>query len=113
MSVVHGHVLGHLVRRGVDAAQAHFQVSPETMAKLQHDAELYEKTGAEIHDWEMLPVAFTALITILVLVSVCFRKLGASGSKDLVLARALIREVPGRWLLPTFLERTCLRSLSR
>lgn len=70
MSGVHGHVLGHLVRRGVDAAQAHFQVSPETMAKLQHDAELYEKTGAEMHDWEMLPVLATAVLTILILASV-------------------------------------------
>ncbi|KAF2169482.1 hypothetical protein M409DRAFT_52717 [Zasmidium cellare ATCC 36951] len=70
MSGVHGHVLGHLVRRGVDAAHAHFQVSPDTMAKLQHDAELYEKTGAEIHDWEMLPVLATAVLTILVLASI-------------------------------------------
>lgn len=74
MSGVHGHLVGHLVRRGMDAAQAHFQrPSPEQMDRLQHDAELYEKAGAtmKIEDWEMLPVVFTALLTILVVASVC------------------------------------------
>lgn len=75
MSGVHGQVLHSIARRGLEAAQAHFQPSPDTMSKLQHDAELYEKTGQEINPWEMLPVVITAIITLLVVASVCFRQL--------------------------------------
>lgn len=73
MSGVHGHILGHIVRRGVEAAQSHFTgVSPERLAQLQHDAELYDQAGPamEVKPYEMLPVVITAFLTILLLASV-------------------------------------------
>ncbi|EME83373.1 uncharacterized protein MYCFIDRAFT_211317 [Pseudocercospora fijiensis CIRAD86] len=75
MSGVHGHVIGHLARRGYDAAQAYFhevRVSAEQMAQLQQDAELYEQAGPamEIKPYEMLPVLITAFLTILLVASI-------------------------------------------
>ncbi|KXT16615.1 hypothetical protein AC579_6673 [Pseudocercospora musae] len=70
MSGVHGHIIGHLARRGYEA---HFHgVSPEQMAQLQKDAELYDQAGPamEVKPYEMLPVIITALLTILLVASV-------------------------------------------
>lgn len=70
MSGVHGAAIGHLVRRGVEAAQAHF--NDPYVQQLKSDAELYEQSGpqGEIHDYEMLPVVITAIITLLVVASI-------------------------------------------
>ena len=67
------HVVGHVMRRGVVAAQNHFeQASPEYIARLQEDAELYEKAGpdAEVNPAMFLPVIITAVIAMIVLASV-------------------------------------------
>jgi hypothetical protein len=62
-------MLNHIVKRGV----AHFQaVTPEYMARLQEDAELYEKAGPnmEVSPIETLPVLFTGIIFFLILASI-------------------------------------------
>jgi hypothetical protein len=68
------HIVGHVVRRGVEHAQKHFQnaaVSPEIMAKLQHDAELYDQPGSEsISPMAVLPVVITGVITLLIIASI-------------------------------------------
>jgi hypothetical protein len=70
MSAVNG-ALGHIVRRGVEHAQNHFHgISPEQMAQLQQDAELYENTGTEVNPMEFLPVVITAIITLLLIASI-------------------------------------------
>lgn len=69
----HGQAVGHLVRRGVSAAQEHFTgASAEYIQQLQHDSELYEKAGPEmeVNPMEMLPVLITALITIFIVASI-------------------------------------------
>ena len=73
MSGLTGHALGHIVRRGVDAAQEHLStVSSEHIQKLQQDAQLYEKAGAgsEIKPQEMLPILITGIIFVLLIASV-------------------------------------------
>ncbi|EME46556.1 hypothetical protein DOTSEDRAFT_70537 [Dothistroma septosporum NZE10] len=73
MSGVHGQVLGHLVKRGVEAAQAHFSAPKnEYMQQLQHDAEAYDKAGPEmeVQFWELLPVIITGVVTMLLLASI-------------------------------------------
>lgn len=72
MSVFHSAV-GHLAKRGLDAAQAHFAgPSPETMARLQHDAELYENAGpgSEVKPQELLPILITGAIALLLIASI-------------------------------------------
>ncbi|KAF7358082.1 hypothetical protein MVEN_00856000 [Mycena venus] len=62
-------MLNHIVRRGV----AHLQeATPEYMARLQQDAELYEKAGPdmEVSPEEGLPVLFTAIVFFLILASI-------------------------------------------
>lgn len=69
MSGVQGHVVGHLVRRGVQ----HFSsVSPDYMQELRNDAELYEKSGPEmeVNPAEFLPLVITAILIILISASV-------------------------------------------
>ncbi|KAJ7877952.1 hypothetical protein B0H14DRAFT_2712134 [Mycena olivaceomarginata] len=62
-------MLGHIVKRGM----AHLQgVSPEYMAKLQADAELYDNAGPEmeVNPSESLPVLITGIVVFLILVSI-------------------------------------------
>lgn len=71
MSGVHGAFIGHIVRRGVDAAQKHIAgVDPAIIAKLQQDAELYEQHGKEVKPFEFLPVVITAIITLAIIASI-------------------------------------------
>ncbi|TKA82554.1 hypothetical protein B0A55_01205 [Friedmanniomyces simplex] len=66
-----GPILGHLVRRGVQAAQDHFTVAdPAYVAKLQQDAELYEQHGQEINPMEFLPIVITAIIALAIIASI-------------------------------------------
>ncbi|KAJ7454023.1 hypothetical protein B0H11DRAFT_2070033 [Mycena galericulata] len=62
-------MLNHIVKRGVAHLQA---VSPEYLAKLQEDAELYEKAAPdmEVSPSESLPVLITAVIFFLILASI-------------------------------------------
>ncbi|WPG99960.1 Hypothetical protein R9X50_00278300 [Acrodontium crateriforme] len=67
------HVVRHVMRRGVEAAHSHFQqASPEYIAKLQQDAELYEQAGPEMElsPEQFLPVLITAIIAVLIMASV-------------------------------------------
>lgn len=69
----HGQAVGHMVRRGVSAAQEHFTgASAEYMQQLQHDSELYENAGPEmeVNPMEMLPVLVTALVTLFIIASI-------------------------------------------
>ncbi|USW53619.1 hypothetical protein Slin15195_G069380 [Septoria linicola] len=73
MSGVQGHILGHLAKRGYEAAQQHIRGgSPDMMAKLQHDAQLYDQSGPEmeVSGWEMLPVIVTGFLTLLLVASI-------------------------------------------
>ncbi|KAK3114496.1 hypothetical protein LTR53_007137 [Teratosphaeriaceae sp. CCFEE 6253] len=68
MSGIH---YGHLVRRGMEAAQNHFTgVDPAYLTKLQQDAELYEKSGQEINPMEFLPVVITFIIGMALIASI-------------------------------------------
>ncbi|KAJ7779341.1 hypothetical protein DFH07DRAFT_950405 [Mycena maculata] len=62
-------MLSHIVKRGVARLQA---ASPEYIAKLQQDAELYENAGPgmEVNPQEALPVLITGLIVLLILASI-------------------------------------------
>ncbi|CZT17454.1 uncharacterized protein RCC_03288 [Ramularia collo-cygni] len=69
----HGQAIGHLVRRGVSAAQEHFTgANAEYMQQLQHDSELYEAAGPEmeVNPMEMLPMLVTALVTLFIIASI-------------------------------------------
>lgn len=73
MSGVHGQVLGHLVKRGYDAAQSHFSgASDDYIQQLKNDAQLYDNAGPEmeVKPQEMLPVFITALVTLIIIASV-------------------------------------------
>lgn len=64
MSGVHGQMLGHLVRRGVDVAQVHFQEAPQGTGNNE---------GApvvEINPREYLPVILIGLVTAVLIGSV-------------------------------------------
>ncbi|KAK5126144.1 hypothetical protein LTR85_011500 [Meristemomyces frigidus] len=66
-------VLGHVVKRGVEAAQHHFSgPSQEMMDQLNHDAELYEKAGPEmqLNPRELLPVLITGFIALVIIASI-------------------------------------------
>nr|POF17516.1 hypothetical protein CFP56_12930 [Quercus suber] len=72
MSAFHG-VAIHLARRGVEVAQSHFKgVSPEYVAKLQHDAELYDQAGPEyeVSPGQFFPVLLTGLFILLIVSSI-------------------------------------------
>ncbi|KAF2765644.1 hypothetical protein EJ03DRAFT_391410 [Teratosphaeria nubilosa] len=73
MSGVDGAFIGHLARRGFEAAQKHFQgPSAEEMGKLQHDAQLYENAGPAmaVGPWELLPVVITGIFTLILIASI-------------------------------------------
>ena len=63
-----GHIVGHIVRRGVQ----HLTAKQQYVEQLEHDAELYDNAGpkAEIKPLEMLPVIITGLVALLVIWSV-------------------------------------------
>jgi hypothetical protein len=67
MSGVQGHVLSHIVRRGVQHV-----VSSDTYQQLQQDAQAYENAGpdAEVGPVELLPVLFTFLAIIIITSSI-------------------------------------------
>nr|POE99354.1 hypothetical protein CFP56_52747 [Quercus suber] len=72
MSAIHGAAF-HLARRGMEVAQTHFKgVSPEYVAKLQHDAELYEQAGPEyeVSPGQFFPVLLTGLFILLIVSSI-------------------------------------------
>ncbi|KAJ7309134.1 hypothetical protein DFH08DRAFT_1088310 [Mycena albidolilacea] len=62
-------MLNYIVKRGVAHLQA---AAPDYMARLQEDAQLYEKAGPamEISPIETLPVLFTGIIVFLILASI-------------------------------------------
>ncbi|KAF7373030.1 hypothetical protein MSAN_00510500 [Mycena sanguinolenta] len=61
-------MLNHIVKRGVAHLQA---VTPDYMARLQEDAQLYEKAGPiEISPMETVPVLITGIIVFLILASI-------------------------------------------
>ena len=66
-----GHLVGHLVRRGVQHAQQHFS-KQQYVEKLEKDAQLYEDAGpdGEIKPREFLPVLITGIIALFVIWSV-------------------------------------------
>lgn len=70
MSGIHGEVLGHLVRRGVEAVRA----TPEQqyIQYLVKQAHLYEDAGpdAEVKPWQFLTLIATALVFIAFYLSV-------------------------------------------
>ncbi|KAH9838927.1 hypothetical protein Tdes44962_MAKER01778 [Teratosphaeria destructans] len=73
MSGVHGALIGHLARRGFEAAQNQFKgPSAEEMSKLQQDAQLYENAGPDmaVEPWELLPVIITGLVTLVLIASI-------------------------------------------
>ena len=62
---------GHLVRRGLQAAQEHIaSIDPAVVKQLQHDAEAYEKSGVEINPMEFLPIVITAIISLAIIASI-------------------------------------------
>jgi len=67
MSGVQGHVLGHIVRRGVQ----HVAMS-DTYQQLQQDAAAYENAGPdfEVSPYELLPLLFTFLAIIVITSSI-------------------------------------------
>ena len=68
-----GHLVGHLVRRGVQ----HLTSKQQLISKLEHDAQAYEDAGpeTEIKPQEMLPVLITGLVGLLIILSVCISRL--------------------------------------
>jgi len=70
MSGVQGHILGHIVRRGVQ----HFSSLPadDRISQLNRDAMLYENAGQEmeINPREMLPILITGFIVLLITASI-------------------------------------------
>ncbi|KAJ6496898.1 hypothetical protein DFH09DRAFT_1001997 [Mycena vulgaris] len=62
-------MLSHIVKRGIVHLQS---ASPEYIAKLQQDAELYENAGRdmEVNPQETLPVLITGVIVLLILASI-------------------------------------------
>lgn len=66
-----GHLVGHLVKRGVQHAQEYYS-KQAYVEKLEQDAQLYEDAGPEmeVKPKELLPVFITAFIAILIIWSV-------------------------------------------
>lgn len=64
-----GHLVGHIVRRGVQ----HLTAKQQHIQQLEQDAELYENAGPEmeVKPLEMLPVILTGLAALFVIWSVC------------------------------------------
>lgn len=71
-----GHLVGHVVRRGVQHVHEHY-TKKQYIEKLEHDASLYEnQTDPEmdLKPQELLPVAITAIIALLIIWSVCRKR---------------------------------------
>ena len=66
-----GHLVGHVVRRGLQHVQEHYS-KQAYVEKLEQDAQLYEDAGpeGEVNLNELLPVFITAFIALLVIWSV-------------------------------------------
>ena len=69
---MHSHIIGHIVRRGIQHAQKHFTGREEYMNKLRQDAQLYEQDGPEMElkPRELMPVIITGVVAMLVIWSV-------------------------------------------
>lgn len=73
MSAINGAFIGHVVKRGMQAAQEHFTgPSQEYVDQLNQDAQLYEQAGPEIqlNPREFLPVIITGLIALFIIASI-------------------------------------------
>jgi len=73
MSAAHYNLIGHVAKRGLAAAQEHFSQAPSAdyVSQLQHDAELYEKSGVKgLSPVEFLPVLITGFIALLLIGSI-------------------------------------------
>lgn len=70
MSGIHGQAIGHLVRRGIQAAT---NPNEQRIQQLQVLAQKYEEAGPamEVKPWEVLPVVITGIVFMLLLASVC------------------------------------------
>ena len=66
-----GHLVGHLVRRGVQHFNEQF-TREEYVSRLEQDAQLYENAGPEmeVKPQEFLPVIITGIIALLIIWSV-------------------------------------------
>lgn len=70
--MVQSHILGHVVRRGVEAVTA-----PQNefyIQQLKKAAMAYEEAGPEmeVNPAEFLPIIFTVFVFTIILVSVCY-----------------------------------------
>ncbi|KAK3629088.1 hypothetical protein LTR22_022060 [Elasticomyces elasticus] len=66
-----GPLISHVMRRGVQAAQEHFNgIDPAQITKLQQDAELYEQHGKEINPMEFLPIVITGIVCLAIIASI-------------------------------------------
>jgi hypothetical protein len=66
-----GHLVGHVVRRGLQHVQEHYS-KKAYVEKLEQDAQLYENSGPEMElkPKELIPVFITAIIAVLIIWSV-------------------------------------------
>ncbi|KAK3721692.1 hypothetical protein LTR37_002857 [Vermiconidia calcicola] len=66
-----GHIVGHLVRRGMQHAHQHF-TKEQYVNKLEQDAKLYDDAGPEMElkPQEFLPVVITGLVALVMIWSV-------------------------------------------
>ena len=71
MSAINTQVMGHLVRRGLEAVT--MTGSPrQRLESLPAQAELYEESPhGEVQPWEVLVIAFTAIAYLALYASVC------------------------------------------
>ncbi|KAK5684131.1 hypothetical protein LTS10_003995 [Elasticomyces elasticus] len=66
-----GPLISHVMRRGVQAAQEHFNgIDPAQITKLQQDAELYEQHGKGINPMEFLPIVITGIVCLAIIASI-------------------------------------------
>ena len=66
-----GHLVGHVVRRGLQHIQDNYS-KKAYVEKLEQDAQLYENSGPEMElkPKELMPVFITAVIALLIIWSV-------------------------------------------
>ncbi len=72
-----GHLVGHVVRRGLQHVQEQYS-KKAYVEKLEQDAQLYENSGPEmeLNPKELIPVFITAIVALLIIWSVrCMRRL--------------------------------------
>lgn len=67
-----GHLVSHVVRRGLQQVQQHYTTKQAIVEKLEQDAQLYENSGpeGEVKPNELLPVFITAIVALLIIWSV-------------------------------------------